>query len=130
MLKFKRIIAWIMDWILSGIPAVVYAWSFWEYTQTHGLHAVGAILFVLFVLSYPTIFVLRDVIFKGRSIAKRMLGLRIVDVHTNASPSKSKLILRNLFFVLYPIEAILLLVTDQTLGDMASKTTVVTSREA
>ena len=40
MLKFKRIIAWIMDWILSGIPALVYAWLFWGYTQTHGLHAV------------------------------------------------------------------------------------------
>lgn len=130
MLKFKRIIAWIIDWILSGIPGATYAWLFWEYSQTHGLHAVGVILFLLFLLSYPTIFVLRDVIFKGRSIAKRMLGLRIVDVQTNASPSVSRLILRNLFFVLYPIEAILLLVTDQTLGDMASKTTVVTSREA
>ncbi|MBE6675429.1 MAG: RDD family protein [Ruminococcaceae bacterium] len=130
MLKFKRIIAWIMDWILSGIPAVVYAWLFWGYTQTHGLHAVGVILFLLFFLSYPTIFVLRDVIFKGRSIAKRILGLYVTDVQTNASPSKSKLILRNLFFVLYPIEAILLLAIDQTLGDMASKTTVVTSREA
>ena len=130
MLKFKRILAWIIDWILSGIPGATYAWLFWEYSQTHGLHAVGVILFLLFFLSYPTIFVLRDVIFKGRSIAKRMLGLRIVDVQTNASPSVSRLILRNLFFVLYPIEAILLLVTDQTLGDMASKTTVVTSREA
>ena len=130
MLKFKRIIAWIMDWILSGIPALVYAWLFWGYTQTHGLHAVGVILFLLFFLSYPTIFVLRDVIFGGRSIAKRILGLYVTDVQTNASPTKSKLILRNLFFVLYSIEAILLLAIDQTLGDMASKTTVVTSREA
>ena len=130
MLKLKRILAWIIDWILSGIPAVAYAWIFWEFSKTQGLHAVGVILFFLFFLSYPTIFVLRDVIFKGRSIAKRILGLHVVDVQTNASPSVSRLILRNLFFVLYPIEAILLLVTDQTLGDMASKTTVVTSREA
>ena len=130
MLKFKRIIAWIMDWILSGIPAVVYAWSFWEYTQTHGLRAVGVGLFVLFFLSYPTIFVLRDVMLKGRSVAKRILGLHVIDVQTNALPSVSKLILRNLFFFLYPIEALMLLGTNQTLGDMATKTTVVTSRKA
>ncbi len=130
MLKFKRIIAWIIDWILSGIPGATYAWLFWEYSQTHGLHAVGVILFLLFLLSYPTIFVLRDVIFKGRSIAKRMLGLRIVDVQTNASPVASKLILRNLFFVLYPIDAIMLLTSNQTLGDMVTKTSIVTSREA
>ena len=130
MLKLKRILAWIIDWILSGIPGVTYAWLFWEYTQTHGLRAVGVVLFVLFFLSYPTIFVLRDVIFKGRSVAKRILGLQVIDVQTNALPSVSKLILRNLFFFLYPIEALMLLATNQTLGDMATKTTVVTSRKA
>ncbi len=130
MLKLKRIVAWIIDWILSGIPGVTYAWLFWEYTQTHGLRAVGVVLFVLFFLSYPTIFVLRDVIFKGRSVAKRILGLHIIDVQTNTAPSASKLMLRNLFFLLYPIEAFMLLATNQTLGDMATKTTVVTSREA
>ena len=130
MLKLKRILAWIIDWILSGIPGVTYAWLFWEYTQTHGLRAVGVVLFVLFFLSYPTIFVLRDVMLKGRSVAKRILGLQVIDVQTNALPSVSKLILRNLFFFLYPIEAFMLIATNQTLGDMATKTTVVTSREA
>lgn len=130
MLKLKRILAWIIDWILSGIPGVTYAWLFWEYTQTHGLRAVGVVLFVLFFLSYPTIFVLRDVMLKGRSVAKRILGLQVIDVQTNALPSVSKLILRNLFFFLYPIEAFMLLAINQTLGDMATKTTVVTSRKA
>ena len=130
MLKLKRILAWIIDWILSGIPGVTYAWLFWEYTQTHGLRAVGVGLFVLFFLSYPTIFVLRDVMLKGRSVAKRILGLQVIDVQTNALPSVSKLILRNLFFFLYPIEAFMLIATNQPLGDMATKTTVVTSREA
>ena len=130
MLKLKRILAWIIDWILSGIPGVTYAWLFWEYTQSHGLRAVGVVLFVLFFLSYPTIFVLRDVMLKGRSVAKRILGLQVIDVQTNALPSVSKLILRNLFFFLYPIEAFMLIATNQTLGDMATKTTVVTSREA
>lgn len=130
MLKLKRIVAWIIDWILSGIPGVTYAWLFWEYTQTHGLRAVGVVLFVLFFLSYPTIFVLRDVMLKGRSIAKRILGLHVIDVQTNALPSASKLVLRNLFFFLYPIEAFMLIATNQTLGDMATKTTVVTNRKA
>ena len=129
MLKLKRIVAFIIDWVLSGIPAIIYASIFWEISKTEGLNAVNVILFLLFFLSYPTIFVLRDVIFKGRSVAKRILGLRVIDTQTNALPSKSKLIVRNLFFFIYPIEAILLLANNHTLGDMVTGTTVITKQK-
>ena len=129
MLKLKRIVAFIIDWVLSGIPAIIYARIFWEISKTEGLNVVNVILFLLFFLSYPTIFVLRDVIFKGRSVAKRILGLRVIDTQTNALPSKSKLIVRNLFFFIYPIEAILLLANNHTLGDTVTGTTVITKQK-
>ena len=127
--ELKRIVAFIIDWILSGIPAIIYACIFGEISKTDGLNAVNAALFILFFLSYPALFVFRDVIFKGRSIAKRILGLQVIDAQTNVSPSKSKLIIRNLFFFIYPIEAILLLANNRMLGDTATGTTVITKQK-
>ena len=123
-MKLKRILAWIIDWNLSGVPALIYAVIFAERVKTHGASAVGLLLFVLFVLSFPTIFVLRDVIFGGRSPAKRMFGLRVVSAETGETPSKQNLILRNVFFFIYPIDAILLIATGKSLGDTVTNTTV------
>lgn len=94
-------------------------------TEAQGLRVVYALVFVLFVLSYPVLFVVRDVLFKGRSVAKRIFKLRVIDNETNELPKKQKLIIRNLFFFIYPIEAILLIATNKSIGDMATNTTVV-----
>ena len=124
MMKLKRILSWIIDWNLSGLPALIYAAIFAARVRTHGTSTVGLLLFVLFVLSFPTIFVLRDVIFGGRSLAKRMFRLRVVSTGTGEAPSAKDLILRNVFFFIYPIDAILLIATNKSLGDTVTNTTV------
>ena len=129
MIKLKRIFAWIIDWIISGIPALLYMLIFWENSKLQDLNALTVILFMLAFLSYPTLFILRDVMCKGRSIAKRIFGLYIVDIQTNLPPSAKKLILRNAFFLLYPIEAFLLLATNHSLGDSVSGTDVVMRKD-
>ena len=124
-MKLKRILAWIIDQNISGIPALLYALIFRKVAETQSINAIGALLFVFFVLSFPAIFVFRDVIFDGRSIAKRIFKLRIIDIETNELPSNRKLIIRNLFFFIYPVEFIMLLALDKSLGDMATNTTIV-----
>ena len=124
-MKLRRILAWIIDWNLCGIPALIYAFIFKTITETQGVKAVYALIFVLFVLSFPTLFVVRDVLFKGRSIAKRIFKLRVIDNETNELPEKRKLVIRNLFFFIYPVEAILLIATDKSIGDMTTNTTVI-----
>ena len=124
-MKLRRILAWIIDWNLCGIPALIYAFIFKTITETQGVKAVYALIFVLFVLSFPTLFVVRDVLLKGRSIAKRIFKLRVIDNETNELPEKKKLVIRNLFFFIYPVEAILLIATDKSIGDMTTNTTVV-----
>lgn len=124
MMKLKRILSWIIDWNLSGLPALIYAAIFAARVRTHGTSTVGLLLFLLFVLSFPTIFVLRDVIFGGRSLAKRMFRLRVVSAGTGEAPSAKDLILRNVFFFIYPIDAILLIATNKSLGDTVTNTTV------
>ena len=124
-MKLKRILAWIIDWNISGIPALLYALIFRKIAEAQSITAIGALLYVFFVLSCPAIFVFRDVIFKGQSIAKRIFKLRVIDVETNELPSNRNLIIRNLFFFLYPVEFIMLLASDKSLGDMVTNTTIV-----
>ena len=124
-MKLKRILAWIIDWNISGIPALLYALIFRKIAEAQGITAIGVLLFVFFALSFPAIFVFRDVIFKGQSIAKRIFKLRVIDIETNELPSNRKLIIRNLFFFLYPVEFIMLLASDKSLGDMVTNTTIV-----
>lgn len=123
-MKLKRILAWIIDWNLCGLPALIYALFMYKTMETQGLNPIYIIIFVAFVLSFPAIFILRDILFKGRSIAKRIFKLHIIDNDTNSLPSNGKLILRNLFFSIAPIEAIMLIATDKSIGDMVSNTTV------
>ena len=123
-MKLKRILAWVIDWNLSGLPALTYALLFWTLLSDYKSNPILFALLVLFVLSFPVIFVCRDVIFKGRSPAKRIFGLCVIDNETNALPSNDKLIIRNLFFFIYPVEAIFLIATDKSIGDNISATTI------
>jgi uncharacterized RDD family membrane protein YckC len=62
----------------------------------------------------------------GRSIAKRILGLQVVDNSTGAEASPVKCVVRNLFCIIWPIEVIAVVVNPQRrLGDMVAGTTVV-----
>ena len=124
-MKLRRILAWIIDWNLCWIPTLVYGFILKTITEAQGLRVVYALVFVLFVLSYPLLFVVRDALFKGRSVAKRIFKLRVIDNETNELPKKQKLIIRNLFVFVYPIEAIFLIATNKSIGDVATNTTVV-----
>ena len=52
-MKLRRILAWIIDWNLCGIPALIYTFIFNTIIETQGLRVVYTLVFVLFVLSYP-----------------------------------------------------------------------------
>ena len=90
------------------------------------IQSMGYILiFMILVFLYPVTFVFRDVIFKGRSIGKRIFGLYVLDKNTNEPASIKQRIIRNLFFFIYPIDGIILLATKESIGDKAVNTIVV-----
>lgn len=124
-MKLRRILAWIIDWNLCCIPALIYTLMLKSITETQGLKAVYVLIFVLFVFSIFTLFVVRDAIFKGRSVAKRIFKLRVIDNETNELPEKKKLVVRNLFFFIYPVDAILFIANNKPIGDRITNTTVV-----
>ena len=124
--RIRRIIAWIIDWILSGLPCLLYTTIFMEVFKRPSFQNIGYILiFMLLVFLYPVTFVFRDVIFKGRSIGKRIFGLYVLDKNTNEPASIKQRIIRNLFFFICPVDGIILIVTKESIGDKAVNTTVV-----
>ena len=127
--KFKRLLAFVIDWNITLFP-FIFIFSF----LTTFLRKESAInpLIVLFcffdiVFAFGA-FISRDVIFKGRSLGKRIFGLYVYDKHSLEQASAKQRFLRNIFFFLYFIDGILLLVTSQTIGDRVAGT-LVTSKQ-
>ena len=124
--RIRRIIAWVIDWNLSGLPCLLYTTIFMDVFQRPSFQNICYILFfMLLVFLYPVTFVFRDVIFKGRSIGKRIFGLYVLDKNTNEPASIKQRIIRNLFFFIYPVDGIILIVTKESIGDKVVNTTVV-----
>ncbi len=122
----RRIIAWIIDWNLCGLPSLLYSVVIIDVLKRSPDQNIGFILlFLLLVILYPVSFVLRDVIFNGRSVGKRIFGLYVLDKNTNEIASVKQRIVRNLFFFVYSIDVIVLLVTKASIGDRIVNTIVV-----
>ena len=124
--RFRRIVAWIIDWNLAGLPCLLYTIIFMDMFKHPSIQNMGHILiFMLLVFLYPITFVFRDVIFKGRSIGKRIFGLYVLNKNTNEPASIKQRIIRNLFFFIYPVDGIILIATKESIGDKAVNTIVV-----
>ena len=127
--RFKRLLAFVIDWNITLFP-FVFIFSF----LTIFLRKESAVNLLIFLLCFFAIivafgaFVLRDVIFKGRSLGKRIFGLYVYEKSSLKQASLKQCFLRNVFFFLYFIDGILLLVTGQTIGDRVAGT-LVTSKQ-
>ncbi len=124
--KWRRIVAWVIDWniiglsflFLSVIIAALLSSSFHANSQTVSL------ILVFVVLLYLVCFVLRDLIFGGRSLGKRIMGLVVLDRQTGNQASAGKCALRNVFIFIVHIDAIFMLASGATIGDRAAHTVV------
>ena len=127
--KLKRIAAWIIDWIIAGIFSTIILVIIVFIMLCANIIPPKEILLIigfLITLTYPTFFILRDLIFKGRSLGKRMLGLTILDRRTAGKTNWKQRISRNIFSVLFTqIDAIIMLISGESIGDTLAHTAVV-----
>lgn len=123
--RFKRAIAFIIDWNICLFPmlAIVYAISRLT-ADNPDISPVIAWPIVLLMIGSLVLFILRDVAFGSRSLGKRLFGLYVVDRRTHAPVDRGRRAARNIFFVLYPIDGIVMLITGNTIGGFATNTTV------
>ena len=80
-------------------------------------------LYYIFLLVFMFIYFFKDVI-NGQSIGKRIMKIKVVDLNEN-KPSLFNLIVRNITILIWPIEALLVLLDKERLGDRLAKTKVV-----
>ncbi len=125
-IRIKRIIAFIIDWNISLLPALIlFEFSMGIGIENKQLLPLSMLLCFIAVFGGLALFILRDYIFKGQSLGKKIFGLTVLDKNTLSSPEKRQLILKNIFVFIYPIEGVLLLATGETLGNRTTDTVVV-----
>lgn len=113
--RFKRLLAALIDWNLSALPALVFALVFRNQMDQSWIW----FLLVPLIIAFPVCFVLRDFLFRGRSIGKRLFNLTILDRRTLQPLTAKQLVTRNLLFILYFLDVIVLLISGSSLGDRA-----------
>lgn len=125
--KLRRTAAWVVDWNLMGLLA---------FTISFVITVILLIIFgdtkgvmVAFVLITMALFLggfaLRDLIFGGRSLGKRLFRLAVLDRKQGVDPKKSQLFTRGIFFFLSELDLILLWISGLSIGDHAAGTVVV-----
>lgn len=124
--RIKRIAAFIIDWNIALLPVVTAAVFIMSFAKQNP--AVVLLLFPL-ILAALAVFVLRDVIFRGRSLGKRALGLYVYDRKSLTRAGTRQRAVRNLFFFLYFFDGIILLASGQTIGDRVAGTVVLPQKD-
>ena len=126
--RFKRLIAFIIDWYITLFPfAFIFLLTTFLWKRSLQNPFIVFFCFLAIIFAFGA-FTLRDVIFKGRSLGKRIFGLYIYDKNSLGKANARQRCLRNIFFFLYFFDGILLLVTGQTIGDRVAGT-LVTSKQ-
>ena len=128
-IKFKRMFAFIIDWNIFVFPIVcAFQISMNYFLKSTKVHPLVPFLGAFAILGTFAAFVLRDVIFKGRSLGKRLFGLYVYDKGSLEQASLKQRFLKNIFFFIYPIDGIVLLATGETIGDSVANTIVTTKQ--
>lgn len=125
-IRIKRIIAFIIDWYISFLPGLIlFMFSMNQGVENENASPLIMIPCFIGVFGSFTLFVLRDFIFKGQSLGKKIFGLTILDKDTLSTPKNRQLILKNIFLFIYPIDGVILLATGESLGNRITDTVVV-----
>ncbi len=132
--KWKRVLAFLIDWNVIGflfaiLPAVILLTNLEELLQTVGKSGMTWIVSGL-ILLFPLLVSLRDLIGGGRSLGKRILSLEIVDLSSAKKPKTWQLLVRDLFWGLYYVDAFLILLRGRSIGDVVAHTLVISKKQA
>ena len=121
-----RLVSMLLDHIFMCVITIVPMWIivFMSMAGDATPEPMGAVFQFAF-LGILILYFLKDS-FQGRSAAKRMMKLQVVDLKTGMPASAGQCFVRNLPIILWPIEVIMTLVNRQRrMGDYIAGTKVV-----
>lgn len=88
------------------------------------------ITLIIIGTSFLYLILLNKDFYNGKSIGKRYFGYQVFDFHTNIPASEIKCMLRNITFIIWPIEIIVSFFNpSRRLGDMIAGTKVIESNK-
>lgn len=114
----KRIEAFVIDMIVSFIASSLFFLI--------SVFLANSMLWMSFALAIIYSFLFCKDVNDGKSLGKRKVGLCILSEKSESVPSTMRLILRNIFYILWPIELVLFFCNSgKRLGDLVMQTKVV-----
>lgn len=128
-IKLKRLCALVIDYYIvsavCSIPILIFVLIKSFIIQENDIFNL-----LNYVISIGTIFYIiflpfKDIINGNSSIGKKVMQLEIKNNNNNEIPTNFRLILRNLFLIIWPIEGLLILIFNRRLGDIICNTKVV-----
>jgi hypothetical protein len=88
------------------------------------------IALIIIGTSFLYLILLNKDFYNGKSIGKRYFGYQVFDFHTNIPASEIKCMLRNITFIIWPIEILISFFNpSRRLGDMIANTKVIESNK-
>lgn len=128
-IRIRRLFAFLIDWNIILFPFFfIFAFAADFINRQSEAHPIVSLLGLLLLFLPLIMFILRDVIFKGRSLGKRIFGLYVYDKNSLEKASAKKCFLRNIFLIIFQIDGIILLATGKTAGDRVAGTLVMTKK--
>lgn len=134
--RIKRVVAFLIDAILTFSAFMVISciidavWTLVFGEESDFDTGLLAVVILLICLAGCGVGIwLRDLICKGRSLGKRIMGLTIIDKSSGEPATKRQLVLRNIFLFLYNFDILFLLVRGTSIGDGVAKTLVVCQKQ-
>ncbi|GMQ57238.1 hypothetical protein AN1V17_16330 [Vallitalea sediminicola] len=114
----RRFLAFMIDHLI--IVLLVFLIGFTDYDVNNVYNNIVKIIVIAFCL-----YLLKDC-FKGISLGKLLMGLKVKNVEDLQTPGVIKLIIRNLFTFIWPIELICIIAgkSRRKLGDLLTNTDV------
>lgn len=118
-IRMKRILAFLIDYAVLFLPCILLT--------TIAVLTFGDIISIIIactaIVTFVICFVLRDYLFNGRSIGKRICKLTVLDANTLSTPSAKQLIVKGVL-LLFPLDCFFLIFSGKSLGERASCTIV------
>lgn len=121
--KFKRCVAFLLDALFLSL-----AISLLSLTSIILPDELDSLLSFGSSSLYIAGLILRDLIFGGVSLGKRIMGLDILEYHTAQKAKLYKTALRNLFLPLVWLDFFVILIQGRSMGDCAVRTVVVNKK--
>ena len=102
--------------VVLGIPFFIIGFFVKRYLNLNVTFIVGILVFIIYFC--------KDIL-NGKSPAKRLLGLQVIDLKTGQPASKIKTIIRNITIPLFPLEVLYTLFSkNRRIGDLLAGTKV------